>query len=79
MRYIANIKELDETTEEIDNALFGSIVHRSAELAYDYLTAQNNLVTVEEIEQLMKHPPKLRGFVSKAFRELYFKSEDKNT
>ncbi len=77
MRYIANIKELDETTEEIDNALFGSIVHRSAELAYDYLTAQNNLVTVEEIEQLMKQPPKLRGFVSKAFRELYFKSEDK--
>ncbi len=77
MRYIANIKELEETTEEIDNALFGSIVHRSAELAYNYLTAQNNLVTVEEIEQLMKHPPKLRGFVSKAFRELYFKSEDK--
>ncbi|HXK75673.1 MAG TPA: PD-(D/E)XK nuclease family protein [Bacteroidaceae bacterium] len=77
MRYIANIKELDETTEEIDNALFGSIVHRSAELAYDYLTAQNNLVTVEEIEQLMKQPLKLRGFVSKAFRELYFKSEDK--
>lgn len=77
MRYIANIKEQDDTTEEIDNALFGSIVHRSAELAYDYLTAQSNLVTVEEIEQLMKQAPKLRSFVSEAFRELYFKSGDK--
>lgn len=76
-RYIANLTPPEEVSPEIDSSLFGSIFHRSTELAYQYLAARSPIITKEEIEKLMKEPQKIRFFVDKAFRELLFHSKEK--
>ena len=42
-RYVAGLKTPDEVSAEIDSALFGTIFHLSAQLAYTELTANGNI------------------------------------
>lgn len=43
-RYVAGLKTPDEVSAEIDSALFGTIFHLSAQLAYTELTANGNMI-----------------------------------
>lgn len=72
-RYIAEIKEPDEVSPEIDSALFGSIFHRAAELLYTHLTQRSKLITEAALENLLKNKRKLEDYVHIAFKELFFK------
>lgn len=71
-RYIADIKEPDETEEdEIDNRIFGNIFHRSAELFYDKF-GEGATVQKDQIEEYLGHPEQLDVIVDKAFAEKLF-------
>ena len=71
-RYVAGLKAPDEVSAEIDSALFGTIFHRSAELAYKDLTANGKEIRKEDLEQLLRNDVKLQNYVDTAFKEEFF-------
>ncbi|WP_291529103.1 PD-(D/E)XK nuclease family protein [Bacteroides sp. UBA939] len=71
-RYVAGLKAPDEISAEIDSALFGTIFHRSAELAYEALTVRGKEVRKEDLEQLLRNDIKLQDYVDAAFKEIFF-------
>ena len=72
-RYIAGLKTPEEVSAEIDSALFGTIFHRSAELAYTELTSNGQMIQKEDLERLLRNDVKLQGYVDQAFKEEFFK------
>ena len=76
---ICGLKEQDnDDDDEIDNATFGDIFHRTAELIYIYLSGvhHEHVITAEMIDTLMKDKVKIEQFLDQAFREKFFKIED---
>lgn len=71
-RYVAGLKTPDEVSAEIDSALFGTIFHRSAELAYGDLSANGNEIRKEDLERLLRDDVRLQGYVDRAFKEEFF-------
>ena len=76
---ICDLKEQEEYEEdEIDNATFGNIFHRTAELIYGYLSGNDHrrTITTSMIEDLLKDQRKIDEFLDQAFREKLFKVDD---
>ena len=75
---IAGLSKPDDTDTEIDYAKFGTLFHKSAELAYNHLASLNpdRTVTTASIESLLKDRDSLNGFVKQAFTEVYFDGKD---
>lgn len=71
-RYVAGLKTPDEVSAEIDSALFGTIFHRSAELAYGDLSANGKEIRKEDLERLLRDDVRLQGYVDRAFKEEFF-------
>lgn len=71
-RYVAGLKPTDEISAEIDSALFGTIFHYAAELAYRALTAHRKEIRKEDIEQLLKEKTKIQSYVDTAFKKEFF-------
>ena len=69
---IAGLKKPDDTDTEIDYAMFGTLFHKSAELAYNYLSQDNKAITAAAIDALLKDGMRLEGFVQQAFKDEYF-------
>ena len=69
---IAGLKKPNDTDTEIDFAMFGTLFHKSAELAYNYLASDNQTITAAAIESLLKDGKRLEGFVQEAFKDDYF-------
>ena len=69
---IAGLKKPDDTDTEIDYAMFGTLFHKSAELAYNYLSKDNQTITAAAIDSLLKDGKRLEGFVQQAFYDDYF-------
>ena len=69
---IAGLKKPDDTDTEIDYAMFGTLFHKSAELAYDYLSSDGHTITAAAIDSLLKDSKRLEGFVQQAFKDDYF-------
>ena len=57
---------------DVDVAHFGTLFHKSAELAYDRLTERGNMVHDFEIEALIKDDKTIEHFVDEAFRQDFF-------
>ena len=72
-RYVAGLKTPDEVSAEIDSALFGTIFHLSAQLAYTDLTANGTMIQREDLERLLRDEIKLQGYVDQAFKQELFK------
>ena len=72
-RYVAGLKTPDEVSAEIDSALFGTIFHLSAQLAYTDLTANGKMIQREDLERLLRDEIKLQGYVDQAFKQEVFK------
>ncbi|WP_294550664.1 PD-(D/E)XK nuclease family protein [uncultured Bacteroides sp.] len=72
-RYVAGLKTPDEVSAEIDSALFGTIFHLSAQLAYTELTANGNRIQKEDLERLLRDEVKLQSYVDRAFKKELFK------
>lgn len=72
-RYIARLKTPDEVSAEIDSALFGTIFHLAAQLAYKDLTVNGKTIHKEDLERLLRDDVKLQGYVDYAFKKELFK------
>lgn len=76
---ICGLKEQDNDEEdEIDNATFGNIFHRTAELIYAHLSSDHHqhAITSQMIEDLINDKATIERFIDQAFREKLFKIED---
>lgn len=71
-RYVAGLKPLDQVSNQIDPAAFGSIFHYAAELAYRDLTAGGKLIRKEDLEALLSREERLQDYVDKAFKKIFF-------
>ncbi|MGN1263476.1 MAG: PD-(D/E)XK nuclease family protein, partial [Prevotella sp.] len=71
--YICNIWEPDDNdNEEIDNRLFGTIFHDSAQLLYEQLTAKGPHIQKSDMEWLLKHDAEIARAVDTVFcKELF--------
>ncbi len=67
-RYIARIPEPGQIVEEIDMAIFGNIMHKSAQLIYEPFAG--NLVSAEDIGSLLADGEMIEQNVIKAFSEV---------
>lgn len=72
-RYVAGLRAPDEVSAEIDSALFGTIFHLSAQLAYTDLTANGKVIQKDDLERLLRDEVKLQGYVDQAFKKELFK------
>ena len=75
LHYVEDIRWREEDTVDVTTAQFGTLFHRSAELAYIHLTQAGATVRKHDIEELLDNEPLLRQFVDSAFREKYFHAE----
>ena len=69
---IAGLKKPNDTDTEIDFAMFGTLFHKSAELAYNYLSSGQQTITAAAIDSLLKDGQRLESFVQQAFQDEYF-------
>lgn len=72
-RYVARLKTPNEVSAEIDSALFGTIFHLSAQLAYEDLTANGKTIHKEDLERLLRNDVKLQNYVDLAFKKEFFR------
>ncbi|MFC2151476.1 PD-(D/E)XK nuclease family protein, partial [Bacteroidota bacterium] len=71
-RYLADLKEQDEITEEIDAPLFGNILHEAMDYLYkDFVNIE---VSAKDLQKLAKDKTKLESAINHAFKKEYFKS-----
>ena len=70
--YIEKLIEPDEVSAEIDSALFGTLFHKAAELAYRDLTSNGPEIRKEDLQQLLNTPSRLQAYVDRAFKEDFF-------
>ena len=75
LKHIEGLNPPEEINTDVDVAALGTIFHKSAELAYDYLTQRNNSITKEDIDTLLKEEHRVQAFVDEAFRTEFFHSE----
>ena len=73
LKYIAGIKRPDSGSDEIAPNVFGSIFHRTAELAYNRLAEENGrMITANAIRAILKDRKLLESFITSAFDEELF-------
>ena len=77
-RYLQRIKEPENDDNEMNNAFFGSIFHRVAELFYEPYYKNKQLIQKEDIDRALKNKALIDACVEQAFREILFKVS-KNT
>lgn len=76
-QYVAGLKERKDLQDDIDNALFGTLFHKSAQLAYDSLSqAGGGTISKDAIDALLKDGKRLESFVQRAFDIELFKAGD---
>ena len=71
-KYIAGIKEPDEVTEELDPAVFGSILHEAMEFIYKDKEQTKELVTEVFIDSVIKNNELVESTILKAFSNNFF-------
>lgn len=77
---IAELRKPDDTDTEIDYALFGTLFHKSAEIAYNELAQKDNGdITKEMLNNLLSDHKHLDEIVKRAFDKEYFKKGTTDT
>ena len=74
-RYIAEIREQDELSEEIDAPLFGNILHQAMDYLYKNFIGKQ--VDKESIETISKDKQQISQAIDQAFKDEYFKTANK--
>lgn len=79
-KYIAGLKEPDDTQDDIDSAQFGTLFHESAQLAYDSISEEGNgTISKEAIDCILNNKKRLNGFVQSAFDKVLFNERHVDT
>lgn len=71
-RYVTRLKAPEEVSAQINSALFGTIFHRAAQLAYEDLTANGQEISKDDLERLLRNDVKVESYVDTAFKEHFF-------
>ncbi len=69
-RYIAGLKEPDELKEEVDPALFGTLLHESVRKIYG---SANNPIQQSDLKLIVKDSNRIRKAINEAFGEVWYK------
>lgn len=73
LRYVAGIRPKEDDSTEIPANLFGTLFHKSAELAYNYLAAESDgLITGSSLKRLTGDDGRIDCFVRQAFEQELF-------
>lgn len=75
LSYVAGLKPEDEVTTDIDNAMFGTIFHKTAENIYK--SFDGRLINKFDLETLLKVPNKISQEVDNSFKTEFFKIDPK--
>lgn len=75
LRHYLRLAAKEEVSEEIDNASFGTIFHKTAELLYDSLNERGRNVNAEGIDYYLESPLKIEALIDRAFNTEFFKRE----
>lgn len=70
---LEGIGEQEEITENIENDMFGNILHKTLELLYRPF--RGKMVTADLLKLLRKDEATLTGAIARAFAEVFFKSD----
>ncbi|MBI5218618.1 MAG: PD-(D/E)XK nuclease family protein [Bacteroidia bacterium] len=70
--YIAGLEEPEEVTEDIDGALFGTLLHKAMELLYTDFKKSKTVVQTTELESLCRQTETIEKSILEAFRLTYF-------
>lgn len=73
-RYIAELREQDELTEEIDAPLFGNILHQA--MFYLYSDYTGKTMQPDDVKALAVNKNRIAQCIDRAFKEEYFKSDN---
>ncbi len=77
---IAGLSKPDDTDTEIDSALFGTLFHKSAEIAYNELALKDNgNITKDMLTDLISDHKHLEQIIKQAFDSEYFKKGTTDT
>lgn len=72
LKYIERLTPPEETNPDVDVADFGTLFHKSAELAYRKLTERGNLIRRADLEALYGQDEQVLALVDEAFRTEFF-------
>jgi len=74
-RYVAELREQDALTEEIDAPLFGNILHQA--MFYVYKDFIGKEITPDHVKAIAVNKNRIAQHIDLAFKDEYFKSEHK--
>lgn len=73
-QYVAALRPIEENEPgDIDNRMFGNILHKAAENIYNEIKDKDNCIHIQQIEAVLSTPKRIGDVVDKAFREELFK------
>ncbi|MBR5842381.1 MAG: PD-(D/E)XK nuclease family protein [Bacteroidaceae bacterium] len=72
LKHIEGLNPPFENSSEVDNALFGTLFHKCAELAYNKLTQRGDLIERSDLDALRSDERAINNLVDQAFREDFF-------
>ena len=72
LKHIEGLTPPQDNGPDIDTAHFGTLFHKSAELAYDQLTSRNSLIQRHDLETLKNNSQAIDHIVDEAFRQEFF-------
>lgn len=72
LKHVEGLTPPQENSSDVDNALFGTLFHKCAELAYKKLTERGNLIQKSDLETLRNDKKAITDLVDQAFREDFF-------
>ena len=72
LKHIEGLTPPHENGADVDNAIFGTLFHKCAELAYKKLTERGNLIQRCDLDALRGDKKAIRDIVDQAFREDFF-------
>jgi hypothetical protein len=71
--YVAGIKEPDKMQDEVDPALFGTLLHEAVRNIYSSL---DNPVSEKDLDGILKAPELINSSIDKAFSDVYLRDKD---
>lgn len=72
--YVEGLRVEDTDEDGFNSIQFGDVFHCSAELLYKHLTSKGNVVRQQDIDSILEMDgERLKGFITQAFKEKYFK------
>jgi len=71
-KYVADLQEPEEITEDVDMPLFGTLLHHAMERMYEPYVKSGEEITAGDLQGLEKNDELIRRYIRDAFRTEYF-------